>query len=258
MDTICRQNICAVISAWLSFCVAAVSPPNGTASLWLYIIETSTKVVCTSARLELTDICTATWSCNQCSGGTKLSADAFRISTIHCGHHSGQMSYLTNNDCGCRSIVQFAYGEDGIDVMNVSYLKEFGFLSRNAERFAQQLNLQQALQATGLTTWEEEARALTRSVVTCKFAQIRCQESLVAGRSTLLEPITAVSDWLAHSLFSVLFGLAFAVFAFSCARHPLITTSCVTLRHLCYALHGLHCTSAPMLHQALAHFLMAA
>lgn len=47
--------------------------------------------------------------------------------------------------------------------MNVSYLREFGFLSRNAERFAQQLNLQQALQATGLSHWEEEARALTRS-----------------------------------------------------------------------------------------------
>ena len=50
--------------------------------------------------------------------------------------------------------------------MNVSYLKEFGFLSRNAERFAQQLNLQQALQAAGgLTQWEQEARALTRSAV---------------------------------------------------------------------------------------------
>ena len=68
--------------------------------------------------------------------------------------------------CVCRSIVQFAYGEDGIDVMNVSYLREFGFLSRNAQRFAQQLNLQQALQATGLGQWEEEARALTRS---CSF-----------------------------------------------------------------------------------------
>ena len=68
--------------------------------------------------------------------------------------------------CVCRSIVQFAYGEDGIDVMNVSYLREFGFLSRNAERFAQQLNLQQALQAAGdLTHWEQEARALPRSVV---------------------------------------------------------------------------------------------
>lgn len=46
--------------------------------------------------------------------------------------------------------------------MNVSYLREFGFLSQNAERFAQQLNLQQALQASGLSQWEAEARALTR------------------------------------------------------------------------------------------------
>lgn len=65
----------------------------------------------------------------------------------------------------CRSIVQFAYGEDGIDVMNVSYLREFGFLSRNAGRFAQQLNLEQALQASGLTPWEEEARSLTRYAI---------------------------------------------------------------------------------------------
>ncbi|KAL3142271.1 hypothetical protein ABBQ38_002614 [Trebouxia sp. C0009 RCD-2024] len=69
--------------------------------------------------------------------------------------------HTVRDDCD-GSIVQFAYGEDGIDVMNVSYLREFGFLSRNAERFAQQLNLQQALQATGLSQWEEEARALTR------------------------------------------------------------------------------------------------
>ena len=58
--------------------------------------------------------------------------------------------------------MQFAYGEDGIDVMNVSYLREFGFLSRNAQRFAQQLNLEQALQATGLSHWEEESRALVK------------------------------------------------------------------------------------------------
>ena len=77
----------------------------------------------------------------------------------------------------CRSIVQFAYGEDGIDVMNVSYLREFGFLSRNAQRFAQQLNLQQALQATGLSHWEEEARALTRSK--SSHLVIWCDEQLL-------------------------------------------------------------------------------
>ena len=58
--------------------------------------------------------------------------------------------------------MQFAYGEDGVDVMNVSYLREFGFLSRNAERFSHQLNLKQALQASGMTQWEEEARSLIR------------------------------------------------------------------------------------------------
>ena len=62
--------------------------------------------------------------------------------------------------------MQFAYGEDGVDVMNVSYLREFGFLSQNAQRFSQQLNLKQALQETGLNKWEEEARALSRSAFT--------------------------------------------------------------------------------------------
>lgn len=47
--------------------------------------------------------------------------------------------------------------------MNVSYLREFGFLSQNAQRFSQQLNLRQAVQQTGLNQWEEEARALSRS-----------------------------------------------------------------------------------------------
>ena len=68
--------------------------------------------------------------------------------------------------CPCRSIVQFAYGEDGVDVMNVSYLREFRFLSQNAQRFSQQLNLKQALQETGLNKWEEEARDLSRSACT--------------------------------------------------------------------------------------------
>ncbi len=51
--------------------------------------------------------------------------------------------------------------------MNVSYLREFGFLSRNAQRFAQQLNLEQALQATGLSHWEEESRALAKYAASC-------------------------------------------------------------------------------------------
>lgn len=41
----------------------------------------------------------------------------------------------------CRSVVQFAYGEDGLDVTKKSFMREFGFLARNAQRFAQQVDL---------------------------------------------------------------------------------------------------------------------
>ena len=45
----------------------------------------------------------------------------------------------------CFVAPQFFYGEDGIDVISTSYMKQFGFLARNAERFAQQLDLGQAV-----------------------------------------------------------------------------------------------------------------
>lgn len=35
------------------------------------------------------------------------------------------------------SVVQFAYGEDGLDVTNVSYMRQFKFLAANAARFEQ-------------------------------------------------------------------------------------------------------------------------
>lgn len=37
--------------------------------------------------------------------------------------------------------MQFAYGEDGLDVTMKSFMREFGFLARNAQRFAQQVDL---------------------------------------------------------------------------------------------------------------------
>ncbi|EFJ45495.1 hypothetical protein VOLCADRAFT_105949 [Volvox carteri f. nagariensis] len=46
------------------------------------------------------------------------------------------------------SIVQLAYGEDGLDVMNVSYMLQFGFLARNAERFVQQVDQDTAMTAS--------------------------------------------------------------------------------------------------------------
>lgn len=61
---------------------------------------------------------------------------------------------------GHRSVVQFAYGEDGIDVTQRSFLREFGFLARNAERFAQQVDpagAERASRLAGLNPLEQEA-----------------------------------------------------------------------------------------------------
>ena len=60
----------------------------------------------------------------------------------------------------CRSIVQFAYGEDGVDVTARSFMREFGFLSRNAERFAQQVDpagAERASAVSGLADIEQQA-----------------------------------------------------------------------------------------------------
>lgn len=72
---------------------------------------------------------------------------------------------MTDVRADCRSIVQFQYGEDGIDVMNIAYLQEFGFLARNVDRFAQQLDLRHAIQASkqaGLDKLESSARRVTK------------------------------------------------------------------------------------------------
>ena len=37
--------------------------------------------------------------------------------------------------------MQFAYGEDGVDVLATPFLTQFPFLARNAARFAQRLDL---------------------------------------------------------------------------------------------------------------------
>ncbi|PNH12767.1 DNA-directed RNA polymerase I subunit rpa1 [Tetrabaena socialis] len=64
------------------------------------------------------------------------------------------------------SVVQFAYGEDGLDVMTVSHMRTFGFLARNAERFTQQVDSGPALCASEVAGLEERetqvAEALQR------------------------------------------------------------------------------------------------
>lgn len=65
----------------------------------------------------------------------------------------------------CRSVVQFAYGEDGLDVTKKSFMKEFGFLARNAERFAQQVDLAGAKRSSdinGLSPLEAAAQKRNR------------------------------------------------------------------------------------------------
>jgi DNA-directed RNA polymerase I subunit RPA1 len=54
----------------------------------------------------------------------------------------------TVRDNADASIVQFAYGEDGLDVTAVSYMRQYGFLARNAPRFAQLVDAEPALAAS--------------------------------------------------------------------------------------------------------------
>ncbi|KAG2439375.1 hypothetical protein HXX76_004732 [Chlamydomonas incerta] len=64
------------------------------------------------------------------------------------------------------SIVQFAYGEDGLDVMNVSYMRQFGFLAHNADRFSQLVDRKDALAASttaGLTEREAAVAAALKA-----------------------------------------------------------------------------------------------
>ena len=56
--------------------------------------------------------------------------------------------------------MQFAYGEDGVDVLATPFLTQFQFLARNAARFAQRLDLPAALAASRVARLEAvEARA---------------------------------------------------------------------------------------------------
>ncbi len=64
-----------------------------------------------------------------------------------------------------RSVIQFQYGEDGIDTTGASFLREFGFLARNAVQFSQHLALGDAtaaLRATGMARMEKQARKAAR------------------------------------------------------------------------------------------------
>jgi hypothetical protein len=55
-------------------------------------------------------------------------------------------------------VVQFYYGEDGLDVTHNSYMRQFGFLAANAGGFAQRLDTKEALAASGVARLEEGER----------------------------------------------------------------------------------------------------
>ncbi|KAK9845826.1 hypothetical protein WJX81_003612 [Elliptochloris bilobata] len=75
------------------------------------------------------------------------------------------------------SIVQFAYGEDGVDVLATPFLTQFSFLARNAARFAQRLDLPAAIAASKAARLEaDEARA-------AKLSRLR-QKRLERGRAS--------------------------------------------------------------------------
>jgi DNA-directed RNA polymerase I subunit RPA1 len=63
-------------------------------------------------------------------------------------------------------VVQFAYGEDGLDVTARAMMREFGFLALNADRFAQQVDPEGANRAgrlAGLAAMEQQAYQRSRS-----------------------------------------------------------------------------------------------
>ena len=76
--------------------------------------------------------------------------------------------------------MQFAYGEDGLDVTKKSFMKEFGFLARNAERFAQQVDLAGAKRSSdinGLSPLEAAAQKRNR----CPCAPAPLPQALISG-----------------------------------------------------------------------------
>ena len=77
--------------------------------------------------------------------------------------------------------MQFAYGEDGIDVTARSFMREFGFLARNADRFTQQVDpagAERASRLSSLVDMEQEAlrrnRCLLFSPIRYKWHKATC------------------------------------------------------------------------------------
>jgi DNA-directed RNA polymerase I subunit RPA1 len=72
-------------------------------------------------------------------------------------------SLIVNYDMTVRdndgSIVQFLYGDDGVDVMNSKYLDRFGFLEQNFTSLITNYNSQEIMQRVDITEAEKYKHA---------------------------------------------------------------------------------------------------
>jgi DNA-directed RNA polymerase I subunit RPA1 len=76
------------------------------------------------------------------------------------------------------SIVQFFYGEDGLDITQVSYMGQLGFLARNAARFSQAVDrpaAKSAGEAAKMADMEKDVRETlqARSKLLAKIAEAK-------------------------------------------------------------------------------------
>ena len=62
------------------------------------------------------------------------------------------------------SVVQFLYGEDGLDVTGASYMRQFTFLADNANCFAQRLDLEGAVEASGVAGLKKQEKKVRRAL----------------------------------------------------------------------------------------------
>ena len=77
-------------------------------------------------------------------------------------------SLIVNYDMTVRdndgSIIQFQYGEDGIDVMNTKYLEKFNFLEQNFRSLITSYNGQEIIERVDMESVDKYKKQLKRSM----------------------------------------------------------------------------------------------
>ena len=73
--------------------------------------------------------------------------------------------YLIRSCAVSSAIIQFQYGDDGMDITRASFVRQFKFLAHNMPCFSRALDLpgaEAAANAAGITPFEAEAARLKR------------------------------------------------------------------------------------------------